>query len=105
MEVICLEEEAFFELIDRVVDRLSGAGREAQKWINQDEAMRLLNIKSPTTMQEYRNNGVYFHSFLTISQIKRFISFLAMFLCSLKMESKHLFKIIYSILEKQMPDR
>ncbi len=57
MEVICLEEEAFFELIDRVVERLSGVSQEAPKWINQDEAMRLLNIKSPTTLQEYRNNG------------------------------------------------
>lgn len=57
MEVICLEEEAFFELIDRVVERLSGVSQEAPKWVNQDEAMRLLNIKSPTTLQEYRNNG------------------------------------------------
>tara|TARA_R110000796_G_scaffold159169_3_gene275840 strand:+ start:100020 stop:100286 length:267 start_codon:yes stop_codon:yes gene_type:complete len=57
MEVICLEEEAFFELIDRVVDRLSGISQEAPKWVNQDEAMTLLNIKSPTTLQEYRNNG------------------------------------------------
>lgn len=57
MEVICLEEEAFFELIDRVVERLSGVSQEAPKWVNQNEAMRLLNIKSPTTLQEYRNNG------------------------------------------------
>ena len=57
MEVICLEEEAFFELIDRVVERLSGVSQEAPKWVNQDEAMRLLNIKSATTLQEYRNNG------------------------------------------------
>ena len=57
MEVICLEEEAFFELINRVVDRIGGGSQEPPKWVNQDEAMRLLNIKSPTTLQEYRNNG------------------------------------------------
>ncbi len=57
MEVICLEEEAFFELINRVVDRIGGGHQEPPKWVNQDEAMRLLNIKSPTTLQEYRNNG------------------------------------------------
>lgn len=57
MEVICLEEEAFFELIDRVIDRIGGGTQELPKWVNQDEAMRLLNIKSPTTLQEYRNNG------------------------------------------------
>ncbi len=57
MEVICLEEEAFFELIDRVVERISGISNEPKKWVDQTEAMNLLNIKSPTTLQEYRNNG------------------------------------------------
>lgn len=57
MEVICLEEEAFFDLIDRVVERIGVGQKEPPKWVNQDEAMRLLNIKSPTTLQEYRNNG------------------------------------------------
>lgn len=57
MEVICLEEEAFFELIDRVVERLTNISETPQKWIDQTEAMKLLNIKSPTTLQEYRNNG------------------------------------------------
>jgi len=57
MEVICLEEEAFFDLIDRVVERIGVGQQEPPKWVNQDEAMQLLNIKSPTTLQEYRNNG------------------------------------------------
>lgn len=57
MEVICLEEKAFFELIDRVVERIAGISSEPQKWVDQTEAMNLLNIKSPTTLQEYRNNG------------------------------------------------
>ncbi|OEK03283.1 hypothetical protein BFP97_17895 [Roseivirga sp. 4D4] len=57
MEVICLEEQAFFDLIDRVVERIGKGQQELPKWINQDETMRLLNIKSPTTLQEYRNNG------------------------------------------------
>jgi hypothetical protein len=57
MEVICLEEKAFFELIDRVVERLAPMPQEPQKWVNQTEAMKLLNIKSQTTLQEYRDNG------------------------------------------------
>lgn len=57
MEVICLEEEAFFQLIDQVKEYLGGRQSEPPKWVNQEEAMRLLNVKSPTTMQEYRNNG------------------------------------------------
>ncbi|GAB5527509.1 MAG: hypothetical protein Roseis2KO_53810 [Roseivirga sp.] len=57
MQVICLQEEAFFELIDQVKEYLGGGQSEPPKWVNQDEAMQLLNVKSPTTMQEYRNNG------------------------------------------------
>jgi len=58
MQVICLEEEASFELINQVKDYLGSESAEPKKWIDQDEAMQLLNIKSPTTLQEYRNNGV-----------------------------------------------
>lgn len=58
MEVICLEEEAFYALIDQVVlrlrDRLGGA---ADVWVDDDEAMRLLNIKSKTTLQKLRDEG------------------------------------------------
>lgn len=57
MNVICLEEEAFFELINQVKSHLNNRVEEPFKWINQEEAMRLLNVKSPTTMQEYRDNG------------------------------------------------
>ncbi|MHA7102559.1 helix-turn-helix domain-containing protein [Roseivirga pacifica] len=57
MEVICLEEEAFFELVERVLERLNLNNQEPQKWVDQTEAMKLLNIKSQTTLQEYRNNG------------------------------------------------
>lgn len=39
MEVICLEEEAFFKLVETVVDRLGGSNEVLPKWVNQDEAM------------------------------------------------------------------
>ncbi len=58
LDVICLEEDAFFALIDQVKDYLGGENSTPKKWVDQDEAMQLLNIKSPTTLQEYRNNGV-----------------------------------------------
>lgn len=57
MEVICLETEAFYELIDRVVDRIDGKSHAPDKWISADEAMKLLSIKSKTTLQEYRDSG------------------------------------------------
>jgi len=58
MEVICLEEAAFYALVEQVVDRLKKLhGEEKEKWISDDEAMQLLNIKSKTTLQKLRDEG------------------------------------------------
>jgi hypothetical protein len=58
MEVICLEETAFYNLIEQVVHRLKKEGREEkQKWISDESAMSLLNIKSKTTLQKLRDEG------------------------------------------------
>ncbi|MCB0712543.1 MAG: helix-turn-helix domain-containing protein [Ignavibacteriae bacterium] len=58
MNVICIEEEAFYLLIEQVVMRLQAMQSVmATKWIDTEEAMRLLNIKSKTTLQEYRDRG------------------------------------------------
>lgn len=58
MEVICVEEEAFFQLVERVVEKLSNTAQpDSWKWISDEQAMQLLNIKSKTTLQELRDNG------------------------------------------------
>jgi Helix-turn-helix domain len=58
MEVICLEDAAFYSLIEQVVARLSTAiMNEKEKWINEEQAMSLLNVKSKTTMQKLRDEG------------------------------------------------
>lgn len=58
MEVICLEDAAFYSLIEQVVARLNAAQRdEKERWINDEQAMSLLNIKSKTTMQKLRDEG------------------------------------------------
>lgn len=58
MKVICLEEAAFFELIEQVVSRLKDQNSAPlDKWVSDDEAMRLLNIKSKTTLQKLRDEG------------------------------------------------
>ena len=58
MEVICLETEAFYDLIDKVVERLESQSPDIEnKWIDTEEAMSLLGIKSKTTLQGYRDNG------------------------------------------------
>ena len=59
MQVICLEEPAFYALIEEVVKRLKAIEQKKQeeKWISGDEVMKLLNIKSKTTLQLLRDNG------------------------------------------------
>jgi len=55
MEVICLETEAFYALVDEVVKRLRDAAPE--KWVTTEKAMELLNIKSKSTLQILRDEG------------------------------------------------
>lgn len=58
MQVICLEEAAFYALVEQVVARLREQhGEEKEKWVSDVEAMELLNIKSKTTLQKLRDEG------------------------------------------------
>ena len=55
---ICLEEPAFFELIERLYERLKDQHNIQQdKWISGAEAMEMLRIKSKTTLQKLRDEG------------------------------------------------
>ena len=58
MEVICLHDEAFYTLIDKVLERVQQqqAVRE-DKWISGSEAMKKLRIQSKTTLQKLRDEG------------------------------------------------
>lgn len=57
LNIICLESEAFYALIDEVVNRLKEKNGVEEKWIDDEEAMRLLHISSKTTLQKYRDEG------------------------------------------------
>ncbi len=58
MEVICLEDEAFYALIDKVVSKVKEKqGIKQDKWISPEEAMTKLRIKSKTTLQKLRDEG------------------------------------------------
>ena len=58
MQVICLEETAFYALIEQVVSRLKESkDQKDDKWISGKDAMELLKIKSKTTMQQLRDEG------------------------------------------------
>ncbi len=58
MEVICLESEALFSLVEQVVERIKEKNNITHdKWIDGDTAMKLLGIKSKTTLQHMRDTG------------------------------------------------
>ena len=58
MNVIAIEEEAFYTLINEVMNRLDKKkGAAPEKWISGEEAMQKLRIKSKTTLQKYRDQG------------------------------------------------
>ncbi|GAB3515794.1 helix-turn-helix domain-containing protein [Emticicia fontis] len=58
MQVICLEEDAFYALVEQVVARLKKEHfKEKVQWVADEEAMQLLNIKSKTTLQKLRDEG------------------------------------------------
>ena len=58
MQVICLQDEAFYALIEEVVERLREKHeQEPEKWVSGEQAMQLLNIKSKTTLQTLRDEG------------------------------------------------
>lgn len=58
MNVICLHDEAFFSLVEEVVERIKEKRNiEHDRWILADEAMTVLGVKSKTTLQKLRDEG------------------------------------------------
>jgi excisionase family DNA binding protein len=58
MEVICMETDAFYTLLDLVMKRVQEkTAQKEDKWITSDEAMRRLRITSKTTLQRLRDQG------------------------------------------------
>ncbi len=57
MNVICMNDEAFYALIETVLSRLSKNNEEKSKWVSAQDAMKILNIKSKSTLQKLRDGG------------------------------------------------
>lgn len=58
MDVICLQEEAFYRLVETVVDRIKEQqGISENRWIRGEEAMEMLGVRSRTTLQKLRDDG------------------------------------------------
>ena len=63
LKIITLHDEAFYALVKEIVaDLKAEQGRKEDKWIDGDEAMHLLRIKSPTTLQKLRDTGAIRYS-------------------------------------------
>lgn len=58
MEIICLQDEAFYTLIERVLERIKDKQPDkTDKWISGEETMKMLRITSKTTLQKLRDEG------------------------------------------------
>lgn len=57
MKIVCLESEAFYSLIEEVVERMMEERQEKSQWISAEEAMEILKITSRTTLQKLKNKG------------------------------------------------
>jgi len=58
IEIICLESEAFYKLLESVLQRVKPEEtKPSDKWISGTEAMRMLRIKSKATLQKMRDEG------------------------------------------------
>jgi hypothetical protein len=58
MEVICLDEPAFYALLEKVVEhvRAQAGGGQPEQWVD-PEAMSILKIKAKSTLQQLRDEG------------------------------------------------
>lgn len=58
MEVICIQDDAFINLLDRVIKHIDKKmERKQEKWVSGQEAMKLLRITSKATLQKFRDEG------------------------------------------------
>jgi len=57
-KLIMIEEGDLDELVDQVAKRIIARySRRTEQWIDAEEAMKLLGIKSMSTLQKYRDEG------------------------------------------------
>ncbi len=58
LEIICIQSDAFYKLIEELIERFKLTQKPKEdKWISGPEAMKLLRIKSKTTLQKMRDEG------------------------------------------------
>ncbi len=59
MQVISIEEQSFYQLLDTVLAEMEEKfGKKEEEWIHETNAMKLLGIKSKTSMQRLRDHDL-----------------------------------------------
>ena len=59
MQVITMEEQSFYTLLDKVLAEMEEKfGKKEDEWIHETDAMKLLGIRSKTSMQRLRDHDM-----------------------------------------------
>ena len=59
MQVISIEEQSFYQLLDKVITEMEQKfGKKEDEWIHETNAMKLLGIRSKTSMQRLRDHDM-----------------------------------------------
>ena len=58
-QTISINTDAFYELLDQVLQRITEVHglEKADRWVSADECMKILNIKSRTSLWELKSQG------------------------------------------------
>lgn len=60
LNIICLDSEAFYALIDEVVQHIENKSKSKYpKWVETEDAKEILHIKSDTKLKELRDEGAF----------------------------------------------
>ena len=55
LKVICLETEAYYKLLQEVIDLVKDQDQQEELWVDTETAMSILKISSKTTLQKFRD--------------------------------------------------
>lgn len=55
LKVICLETEAYYKLLQGVIDLVKDQDQQEELWVDTETAMSILKISSKTTLQKFRD--------------------------------------------------
>ena len=69
LNVICLETEAYYQLIDEFVRIIQDKNQQEEElWVDTEQAMSILKVSSKTTLQKFRDDP---ENCIKFSQVSR----------------------------------